>query len=190
MSWQATSDSARTVIAEGLTRLGLIESPAATYDCGAAQPCPQVSLYYMHGLGHGIGLEVHDPEQFYFTGKIAAGSAFSIEPGIYVRGNLLDIITSSARNDALKAKIGATFRKYANIGVRIEDNYVVTERGLEWISCALPREASEIEALMREPARGPGPRDATKIEWYRAEDNASGGTAAAPVALAPNCIKM
>jgi Xaa-Pro aminopeptidase len=188
--WQGASDSAAAVIAAGLTRLGLIESPTATYDCGASQPCTQLSLYYMHGLGHGIGLEVHDPEQFYFSGTIAAGSAFSIEPGIYVRGNLLDIITDSPRNTALKAKIGAAVRKYANVGVRIEDNYVVTDRGLEWISCALPREADEIEALMRGPSTGPGPRDQAKVDWYKAPDNARNGTPAAPVALGAQCVKM
>ena len=38
-------------------------------------------MYYMHGLGHGIGLEVHDPEQYYYLGLIQPGSAFTLEPG-------------------------------------------------------------------------------------------------------------
>ncbi|HSA57265.1 MAG TPA: Xaa-Pro aminopeptidase, partial [Gemmatimonadaceae bacterium] len=82
-SWQDMNVAARQVIAEGLARLGLIESPAATYDCGAGnrpRQCPQVSLYYMHGLGHGIGLAVHDPDQM-DDGPMGVGSAFSIEPG-------------------------------------------------------------------------------------------------------------
>jgi Xaa-Pro aminopeptidase len=163
------SDSATAVIAAGLARLGLIESPSATYDCGPArqpQQCPQVSLYYMHGLGHGIGLEVHDPEQYYFTETIAAGSAYTIEPGIYVREHLLQILPKSPRNDALIAKIRPAVERFKNIGIRIEDDYVVTEHGVEWISRA-PREIAEVEAMMREAIAGVPKRDSTKVEWYR-----------------------
>lgn len=171
--WKATSDSAQAVIARGLATLGLIESPEATYDCGSEQrpqTCSQVSLYYMHGLGHGIGLEVHDPDQFYFTGTIAAGSAFSIEPGIYIRGNLVDIIPNVPRNRDLRQKLATLIPKYANLGVRIEDNYLVTDQGLEWASCGLPREIDEIEAIMKDKSNGPSARDATKVDWYGAAD--------------------
>ena len=163
------SDSASAVIAAGLARLGLIETPNATYDCGQPQQpqqCPQLSLYYMHGLGHGIGLEVHDPEQYYFTGMIAAGSAYTLEPGIYVRENLLEILPKTARNDALITKLRPAVQRYRNIGVRIEDDYVVTDDGVEWISRA-PREIAEVEALMRETVAGVAKRDSTKVEWYR-----------------------
>ena len=163
------SDSASATIAAGLARLGLIESATATYDCGSAQQpqqCPQLELYYMHGLGHGIGLEVHDPEQFYFTGTIAAGSAFTIEPGVYVRENLLEILPKTARNDALIARIRPAVEKFRNIGVRIEDDYIVTPQGVEWISRA-PREAAEVEALMRENVAAAVKRDSTKVDWYR-----------------------
>jgi Xaa-Pro aminopeptidase len=167
------ADSSTAVLAAGLARLGLIESPGATYDCGegggtgpAAQQCPQYQLYYMHGLGHGIGLEVHDPDQYYATGRIEPGSAFTIEPGVYVRGNLLDILPKTARNAALAAKIRPAAEKYRNVGVRIEDDYVATESGVEWIS-RVPRELDEVEALMRQPYAGPAKRDAAKVEWYR-----------------------
>jgi len=172
MQARVMSDSARGVIAAGLARLGLIESPSATYDCSeGASPrqCSQVQLFYMHGLGHGIGLEVHDPDQYYFTGVLAAGSAFTIEPGIYVRGNLLEILPRTARNAELGRRIGGAVKRYADIGVRIEDDYVVTEQGLEWVSCGLPREADEVEALMRGTYTGPAPRDSVKVEWYRGD---------------------
>jgi Xaa-Pro aminopeptidase len=63
-------------------------------------------------------------------------------------------------------KIRPAVEKYRNIGVRIEDDYIMTDKGLEWISQA-PREIDQIEALMREPWKGPSPRDSTKIDWYR-----------------------
>jgi Xaa-Pro aminopeptidase len=100
----------------------------------------------MHGLGHGIGLEVHDPDQ-YDRERIATGSAFTIEPGIYVRGNLLDILPDTPRNRAMIARIRPAVERYRNIGVRIEDDYIVTQKGVEWISRA-PREIEELEALL------------------------------------------
>ena len=163
------SDSASAVLDAGVARLGLTEGRGATYDCaqqdGQWRQCPQLSLYYMHGLGHGIGLDVHDPEQFYFTGRIAAGSAFTIEPGIYVRANLLEILPDTPRNRSMIARIRPAVQRYANVGVRIEDDYIVTATGAEWISRA-PREIAEIEALMRERWAGPGPRRVEFIRWY------------------------
>ena len=106
----------------------------------------------MHGLGHGIGLEVHDPDQFYYTQMIATGSAFTIEPGIYVRSDVLDVLPQTPRNRALATKLHAAVDQYRNIGVRIEDDYVATATGIEWISRA-PRELGEIEALMKTPRR-------------------------------------
>ena len=148
--------------------VGLIESPAATYDCqfgDAVRKCPQYRLYYMHGLGHGIGLEVHDPDQYYFTRTIEPGSAFTIEPGIYVRADVLDVLPDTPANRALAERLRAAVQKYRNIGVRIEDDYLITDQGLEWISRA-PREISEVEAMMRE-ALAATKRDPARLDWYR-----------------------
>lgn len=144
---QLMRDSASAVLAAGLARLGLIESPNATYDTPDGQE-PQYRLYYMHSLGHGIGLEVHDPDQYSFIGALAEGSAFTIEPGIYVRENLLEILSDTPKNRALIAKIRPAVERYRNVGVRIEDDYLITDKGLEWVSKA-PREIGEIEALMK-----------------------------------------
>ncbi len=159
--WSAPADSARRTIARGLARLGLTEGEDATYDCGrgaapAARQCPQWSLYYMHGLGHGIGLEVHDPEQSQgpppapgAQAVIAEGSAFTLEPGVYVRGRLLeDVVPDTPRNRQLAARVRAAVARHADVGVRIEDDYVATARGVEWLSRA-PREPDEVEAAMR-----------------------------------------
>lgn len=165
---QELADTAAATIAAGLARLGLIESPTATYDCAeeGQHSCPQYRLYYMHGLGHGIGLDVHDPDQ-YDDERIAVGSAFTIEPGVYVRANLLEILPDTRRNRALAAKIGPAVARYANIGVRIEDDYIATAHGVDWVSRA-PREADEIEAAIAARASDPlTRRDSTKVEWYR-----------------------
>ena len=162
----AMTRAAVAVVSAGLARLGLTESADATYDCEAgAGACPQWRLYFMHGLGHGIGLEVHDPDQYDATGVLAPGSAFTIEPGVYVRENLLDILPRTPRNAAMIAKIRPAVERYRNIGVRIEDDYLVTARGVEWISRA-PREIAEVEAAMRGPYRGPAPRDSARVAAY------------------------
>jgi Xaa-Pro aminopeptidase len=162
-------DTATAVLAAGLARLGLIESPGALYDApaenGGTRPEEQYRLYYMHGLGHGIGLEVHDPDQFYFSGKLDIGSAFTIEPGIYVRPNLLDIVPDTPRNREMLAHIRDAVVRYRSIGVRIEDDYAITAGGLEWLSRA-PRELEEIEALMKN-APMPVGRNADLVNAYR-----------------------
>lgn len=164
------SDSASAVLAAGLARLGLIESATATYEAGNGRKVAQLSLYYMHGLGHGIGLNVHDPDQYSGGaggGTIQPGSAFSIEPGIYVRANLIDdVIPKSPANGAFLDRLRPTLERYKNIGVRIEDDYLVTETAVEWTSRA-PREIDEIEALMKERFAGPAARDPQKVGWYR-----------------------
>ncbi len=158
---------ANRVLAMGLAELGLIEAPGATYDCetpaGALAECPQLMMYYMHGLSHGIGLDVHDP----WPATLEPGTAFTIEPGIYVRPNLLEILPDTDRNQALVEAIEPTFERYKEIGVRIEDDYLMTEDGLEWLSADLPREVDELEAAMAEPWGGPTPRISDVVEWYR-----------------------
>jgi Xaa-Pro aminopeptidase len=148
----AMNTAAVNVLSAGLAGLGLIEAPDASYDCTASgEQCPQFRLYYMHGLGHAIGLDVHDPgTSGVQPGILAVGDVFSIEPGVYVRRNLLDIIPDTPRNRALKDRIRAAVERYADIGVRIEDDFVVTPSGLERISTG-PREIDEIEAVMRTP---------------------------------------
>ena len=158
-------------------------------------------MYYMHGLGHGIGLEVHDPDQYYCTSTIAPGSAFTIEPGIYVREHVLEEMPDSPRNREIAAKLRAAVGTYKNIGVRIEDDYLATDKGVEWISRA-PREIDEVEAAMR--GSYAGPREARSVargevqgrvshapsgrcsrEQVELQDVPEGGDAVLPVDLLP-----
>lgn len=164
---KASTDSATAVIKAGLTRLGLIESPDARFEgCEDGDACFQYRLYYMHALSHPIGLDVHDVDQWSRTGRYGLGSVFTIEPGIYVREQTLDIIPHTARNEQFLAKIAPAVRKYANIGVRIEDDYIATATGFERITVGAPR---EMDAIEREMARHvtPAGRDSALVERYR-----------------------
>ena len=156
-SLSASSDSGKAVVTKGLVRLGLIESAGATFDPAPGMSCPpsgciQQSLYALHGYGgHGIGLEVHDPAQYYQAAhRFQPGDVFTVEPGLYFSPDLLGSLPDTPKNRALLAKIRPAFEKYKGIGVRIEDDYALTDSGLEWLSTGAPREIGEVEALMRE----------------------------------------
>ena len=168
VAFKVLDDSAVATLKNGLAKLGLIESPDATYECsmgGRTGACPQYRLYYMHGLGHPIGLDVHDVDA-YNGGGFHEGSIFTIEPGVYVRANTVSIIPDTPANAGVRAKIAKGVAKYANIGVRIEDDYVVTATGFDRVSAGAPRDPAEIE---REMARtdGVSPRNAAQVEAYR-----------------------
>jgi len=155
-------DSASATIAHGLARLGLIESPDATFDPPWADrrartpaSCRQSYFFYFHGVGHGIGLDVHDATQ-HSGGRggdaaaagIKPGDAFTIEPGIYIDARRIALLPDTPKNRAFVATMRAVIAKYDGIGVRIEDDYMATPRGVERITSAV-REISEIEALMQ-----------------------------------------
>ncbi len=146
-SHETLSAAADRALSEGLTRIGLMDGPQASYDCldrdGEMAECPQLRLFFFHGLGHGIGLAVHDSR----PGTLEVGSAYTIEPGIYVRPNLMDHIPDTPRNREYIRRMGPAFQRYSGIGVRIEDDYFVTPRGVERIS-RTPREVDEIETFM------------------------------------------
>jgi Xaa-Pro aminopeptidase len=168
-TWDDLNAAVEGVIARGLAELGLIDAPTATYRCESPRfgmVCPQYRLYFMHGLGHGIGLDVHDPEASYF-GPFVRGSIFTIEPGVYVRADALDHLPDTPANREMAARLRPTLDRYVNIGVRLEDNYLVTESGFERLSAGAPREMDEVEALMREPARTGAVRDPALVNWYR-----------------------
>jgi Xaa-Pro aminopeptidase len=166
-SYQAWRDSARAVIARGVARLGLTEGVNATFDppwadtCARdASRCRQDFLYMAHGLGHGIGLDVHDhPYIWVDAGTFAAGDVFTIEPGIYVSTKLLDMLPDTPKNRQMIARVRRAVERYDNIGVRIEDDYVITAAGVEWLSKA-PREIADVETAMRSPAGAGSPRQA------------------------------
>jgi Xaa-Pro aminopeptidase len=166
-TWADLNDAANTEIAGGLARIGLIDGPEATYEPVAGQTAPQIRLFYMHGLGHGVGLAVHDPDISQTHGRFAPGSAVTIEPGVYVRADALDYLPDTPGNRAMIQRLRPALLRYRNIGVRIEDVFIFDERGVERVSAAAPREIDEIEALMREGGLGDVTRRGDIIEWFR-----------------------
>jgi len=116
---QAAIDSVRP----GIT-FGRLSQIAAEYmrrnsgDLCGGQPC---NRYYIHGMGHWIGMDVHDVGTYNIP--LQPGMVFTIEPGIYIPEE--------------------------GFGVRIEDDILVTATGYENLSAAAPRTAEEIERLMR-----------------------------------------
>jgi Xaa-Pro aminopeptidase len=90
--------------------------------------------YYMHGVGHWLGMDVHDAGLHVVDGeprKLEPGMAFTIEPGLYIPA---DDTTAPA--------------EFRGIGIRIEDNIVVTPNGNENLTAKCPKEISEMEALI------------------------------------------
>ena len=157
----AAQDSSWDIRAKGLAAIGLVQGVDADLDLPwptncARNPrsCKQAMFWMIHGISHGLGLAVHDPAQFYTGDKtFRQGDAFTIEPGIYVSTQMLAALPDTPKNRAFIAAVRPMVLKYENTGVRIEDDYIITEKGLERISTA-PREIAEIEALMKKrPSR-------------------------------------
>ena len=96
-----------------------------------------VKEYFIHGLGHWLGLDVHDVGDYHINDKreqarpFAVGMVMTIEPGLYIP--LTDFSVD---------------KKWRGIGIRIEDNVVVTEQGFENLTANSPDEICDIEALM------------------------------------------
>jgi Xaa-Pro aminopeptidase len=127
-------------VKDGLLRLGLITD----------RNSDQYRIWFMHGTSHWLGMNVHDVGGR--NVKLEPGMVFTNEPGIYVRADALDNLPKTPENEKFIAAIRPAFEKYKNIGVRIEDDMLVTANGGEWMTKALPRSIADIEAFM---ARAP-----------------------------------
>lgn len=130
--------AATGVIKEGLRKLGLITDSNSE----------QYRLWFMHGTSHWLGMNVHDVGN---AVKLEPGMVFTNEPGIYVRLDALDHQPYGWKQEdweKFKAAVRPSFEKYKGIGVRIEDDMLVTADGTRWMTEALPRKMSEIEAFI------------------------------------------
>ncbi|HXT68987.1 MAG TPA: Xaa-Pro aminopeptidase [Vicinamibacterales bacterium] len=133
------AQACRTVFAERLLKLGLITEATP----GPAQNA-QVSRWSTHGPTHGIGIDVHDP----LGQTLEIGSAFVIEPGLYIRQAALDELPKTPENAAFIAKVAPAVQKYKDIGVRIEDSFLMTDKGLVRLSAKAPRLVADIEKVV------------------------------------------
>jgi Xaa-Pro aminopeptidase len=125
------------VLRDGLVKLGLVTDPKGM----------QFKIWSTHGVLHGIGMDVHDVGS---RRTLEPGMAFVIEPGIYVREAALDALPKTAENAAFIEKVRPMVSKYKNIGVRIEDSFLLTDSGLERLSSSVPRTIDEIERFMKQ----------------------------------------
>ena len=75
--------------------------------------------------------------------------AFTIEPGIYIRQEALDNLSKTPENLDFIQKVQPMVEKYKNIGVRIEDSFIMTDGKAKQISVGIPRTVDEIEKFMK-----------------------------------------
>ena len=132
------------VIKDGLLKVGLITDKTSMQ---------QHRLWFMHGTSHWLGMNVHDVGG---PAKIVPGVVFTNEPGIYIRPDALDQMPPGWKQedwDKFKAAVRPAFEKYKGIGVRIEDDLLITPDGVKWMTEALPRKLSEIEDFIAKARR-------------------------------------
>ena len=129
-AWIEPHDAAVRVLAQGMIDLKLLP--------GSLEEVLEKETYkrfYMHRTGHWLGLDVHDAGEYRRAGKWRAlepGMSLTVEPGLYIRG--ADDVPERLRN----------------IGIRIEDDVVVTHRACEVITAEAPKGVADVEALMRD----------------------------------------
>lgn len=120
--WNSPHDKSVEVITDGLSDLGLLKGNN------------DYTKFYMHRVGHWLGMDVHDVGNYTVDGKwrdLEPGMVMTIEPGIYILDGLEGV------DD-----------KWQGIGIRVEDDVLVTEDGFEILTPDAPREVSDIEHLM------------------------------------------
>ena len=128
-TWNQPHDATVRVITRGLIKLGLLR--------GKERELIKAEAYrefYMHRAGHWLGLDVHDVGEYRVDGRwrqLEPGMVLTIEPGIYIAPD--------------NTKVP---KRWRGIGVRIEDDVVVTEQGCDVLTGDVPKRADEIEALM------------------------------------------
>ena len=127
--WNQAHEATVRVITEGLVRLGLLKGNVDDLIAAEAH-----RAFYMHRAGHWLGLDVHDVGEYKVGGQwrvLEPGMTLTVEPGIYI-----------APDNQSVAK------KWRGIGVRIEDDVVVTKNGCEILTGGVPKSVADIEALM------------------------------------------
>ena len=131
--WDAPHNASVKVITQGLIKLGLLKGKLSQLIKTEAY-----KAFYMHRVGHWIGMDVHDVGDYKIDGAwrmLEAGMVTTIEPGIYIAPDNTGVP-----------------EQWRGIGVRIEDDVLVTKSGYRILSTGVPKTVSEIEAFMSETA--------------------------------------
>ena len=176
--YEAVHEAARRVLAEGLVALGLM--PRGLEDTLAMHHYRE---FYVHGTGHWLGMDVHDIGDYRIDRKsrvLEPGRVFTVEPGLYFdptreaatfhlreysedemweRRLRLGMTAAKALEDEEKAKASSVVhpvpKEFLGIGVRIEDDVLVTADGCEVLTAGTPKTVDEIERACAEPPRLP-----------------------------------
>lgn len=125
------------MLTEGMVKLGLLKG-----DPVKLIEEKKFMQFYMHNLGHFLGIDVHDAGRYYFDGEsrpAEPGMVMTIEPGLYISPDTKNI--PEGFNQDVPAN-------YLGIGVRIEDDVLVTDKGARVLTNKVPKDREEIEALM------------------------------------------
>ncbi len=128
VTFQELHDLDLRLLVEGMIEIGLLDGTADEVIKNESY-----QEYFMHKTGHWLGLDVHDMGNYMADGEsivLKPGMVFTVEPGIYVNS---------------KSKAPEQFR---GIGIRIEDDILITETGNKNLTLAVPKEIADIEALM------------------------------------------
>jgi Xaa-Pro aminopeptidase len=121
------------VLEEGLLKLGLI----------AEADGRQYRVFFPHGTSHWLGMDVHDVGGY--GSKLRPGMVLTVEPGLYIRADSLDRLRKQGVSEESLARIKPVLERYKGIGVRIEDDVLVTSQGHEVLSRAAPKQIRELE---------------------------------------------
>lgn len=127
--WNAPHEAAVAVLTQGLVAMGLLKGNVNTLIKNEAY-----KVYYMHKTGHWLGLDVHDVGDYQVGGEprvLEPGMVLTVEPGLYV---------------ALGSK--GVAKKWQGMGIRIEDDVLVTKDGFDVLSKDAPKTIEEIEMIM------------------------------------------
>ncbi|MGD8235738.1 MAG: Xaa-Pro aminopeptidase [Chromatiales bacterium] len=128
-SWHAPHEAAVKVLTRGLVKLGLLKGQPARLVKKEAY-----NKFYMHKTGHWLGMDVHDVGDYKVDGAwrmLEPGMVLTVEPGLYIPEGMRGVA-----------------KKWQGIGIRIEDDVLVTKDGHEVLTSDAPKEIDEIEALM------------------------------------------
>jgi Xaa-Pro aminopeptidase len=130
-SWNEPHDAAVEVITRGLRDLGILKGRVSKLVKDEAY-----KPYYMHKTGHWLGMDVHDVGDYKVGDEwrtFEPGMVTTVEPGLYMSPNVTTLS-----------------KRWWNIGVRIEDDVLVTKDGCEVLSAAAPKLVDDIEAIMHQ----------------------------------------